>query len=390
MTDRLLERVRSRLVASQAEATPAEVARALRAESVVLGDGAVLDLVQSLRRDLVGAGPLQQLLDDPAVTDVLVNGPQAVWVDRGLGLEPTDVRFATDADARRLAQRLAAAAGRRLDDATPYVDARLADGTRMHAVIEPVATDGTLISLRVPRRRAFTLDDLVAVGTIDRAGAAWLRALVDGRLAFLVTGGTGTGKTTILAMLLGLVPTHERIVMVEDAAELQPDHPHAVRLQARMPNVEGVGRITLRDLVRQSLRMRPDRIVVGEVRGAEVVDLLSALNTGHEGGSGTLHANSATDVPARLEALGLTAGLERHAVHALVAAGLDAIVHLQREPGGGRVVEGLHVLQRGADGLVHTLPALTRQGGMLRAQPAIEVLVGRLVQAGAAVPTATS
>ena len=190
---------------------------------------------------------------------------------------------------------------------------------------------GTLISLRIPQRSAFTLDDLVERGTIDDAGADVLRAMIAARLAFLVSGGTGSGKTTVLSSLLGLMPPHQRLVIVEDSTELDPDHPHVVRMQARTANVEGAGVVSLRDLVRQALRMRPDRLVLGEVRGAEVVDLLAAMNTGHEGGAGTVHANSAADVPARLEALGLTAGLDRLAVHALIGAGIDAVLHLGRD-----------------------------------------------------------
>lgn len=387
MSQPLVDRVRTRLVAGRADATPARVASALRAEGIVLGDEAVLGLVEALRRELIGAGPLQSLLQQPDITDVLVNGPHAVWVDRGRGMERTDVTFASDADVRRLAQRLAAAIGRRLDDATPFVDARMADGTRLHAVIPPIAIDGTVISLRVPRRQAFTLEDLVALGSIDAGGAAWLRAMVSGKLAFVITGGTGTGKTTILSSLLGLVPHHERIVMVEDSAELLPDHPHVVRLQARMANIEGSGAVTMRDLVRQSLRMRPDRIVVGEVRGAEVVDLLAALNTGHEGGCGTLHANSAADVPARLEALGVTAGLDRIAVHALVGAGLDAVVHLRRESGGGRVVEGIYVLERDEHSMVRAAPALLRRQGRMIADEGLAVITKRLTQAGVEPPS---
>ena len=194
--------------------------------------------------------------------------------------------------------QLAASAGRRLDEACPFVDARLAGGARLHCVLPPVAVNGTLISIRVPRRRAFSLDDLIARDTMDESTAGWLTAIIRGRLAFLVCGGTGSGKTTILSTMLGLVPEAERLVVVEDSTELTPRHPHVVSLQARTSNVEGSGAVTLRDLVRQALRMRPDRIVVGEVRGAEVVELLASMNTGHEGGCGTIHANSAADVPA--------------------------------------------------------------------------------------------
>ncbi len=365
MTTSLVDRVRSRLVAHQSDATPARVVAALRAEGLVLGDDAVLDLVQSLRQDLVGAGPLEPLLREPGVTDVIVNGPAEVWVDRGNGLQRTEVRFGSDSEVRRLAQRLAASAGRRLDEASPFVDARMPDGSRLHCVIPPIATAGTLVSLRIPHRVAFTLDDLIAHGSIDESGAEWLRAIIAGRLAFLICGGTGSGKTTVLSTLLGLVPQQERIVIVEDSSELAPDHAHCVSMQARPANVEGAGVVSLRDLVRQALRMRPDRIVVGEVRGAEVVDLLGAMNTGHEGGCGTIHANSAGAVPARLEALGLMAGLDRLAVHALVAAGVDAVIHLGRSPDGHRFVAGVHVLTRDDAGFVHTAAALTRRGHAL-------------------------
>ena len=386
MSQPLVDRVRARLVAGQADATPGRVASALRAEGIVLGDEAVLSLVETLRRELVGAGPLETLLQEGDVTDVLVNGPDAVWIDRGKGLERAAVGFGSDGEVRRLAQRLAAAVGRRLDDATPYVDARLVDGTRLHAVIAPIAIDGTVISLRVPRRQAFTLPDLVRMGSIDEFGAAWLRALVEARLAFIVSGGTGTGKTTILSSLLGLVPLNERIVLVEDSAELLPDHPHVVRLQSRLANIEGVGAITMRELVRQSLRMRPDRIVVGEVRGPEIVELLSALNTGHEGGCGTIHANSADDVPARIEALGLTAGLDRIAVHALLGAGLDVIVHLKRERSGQRVVSGIHCLSRDGHGFVHAHPALRRRDGAMAVDPGLVGLAERVERAGVPAP----
>lgn len=381
MRPSLLERVRTRLAEGDGHATPGQVAEALRAEGVVLGDDAILDLVRTLRHDLVGAGPLEPLLRQPGVTDVVVNGRAAVWVDCGHGLERVEVTFASDDDVRRLAQRLAASVGRRLDDAAPYVDARLPSGVRLHCVLPPVSADGPLISLRIPAPASLTLDDLVARGTVDAAGADILRRIIEQRLAFLVSGGTGCGKTTVLSALLGLVPVDHRIVIVEDSTELAPNHPHAVRLQSRVPNVEGAGTVTMRDLVRQALRMRPDRLVVGEVRGAEVVDLLAAMNTGHEGGAGTVHANSAADVPARLEALGLTAGLGRDALHALMAAGLDAVVHLARSPESGRVVAGIHVLERGRDGLVRSLPALVRAGTALVPGPAADRLLDRIGRA---------
>jgi pilus assembly protein CpaF len=374
----LVERVRSRLIASAADPTPARVAEALRDEGLLLGDESLMTLVGELRSELAGAGPLEALMADDRVSDVLVNAPDSVWVDRGSGLQRVEVVFADEPAVRRLAQRLAALAGRRLDDASPYVDARLPDGARLHAVIPPVAPRGTCISIRVPRKRGFTLTDLVRFEALPEVGAEWLRRVVDRRLAFLVSGGTGAGKTTLLSTLLSLAPPADRLLVVEDSSELEPRHPHVVRLESRPPNVEGVGAVTLRDLVRQALRMRPDRLVLGEVRGAEVVDLLAALNTGHEGGCGTLHANSAADVPARLEALALAAGLPREALHAQVAAGLDAVIHVDRTSSGHRLVKEICVLASGEDHLVRAVPALRFHRGAVEEGPGLPWLASRL------------
>lgn len=350
----LLSRVRERLAREGGPPTPGRVAAALRDEGGGLrGDVEVLAVLRALQSEIVGAGPLEPLLADPEVTDVLVNGPEEVWIDRGAGLERVNVRFTDETAVRRLAVRLAAPTGRRLDDAQPWVDARLPGGVRLHAVLPPVSPRGTCLSLRVPRRQVFDLAELVSSGTVPDDGAALLARLIASRTAFLVSGGTGTGKTTLLSALLSLVDPGDRLLLVEDAGELAPSHPHIVRLEARPPNVEGAGAVSLRDLVRQALRMRPDRLVVGEVRGAEVVDLLAALNTGHEGGCGTLHANSAADVPARLEALAAVAGLARDALHSQLASGLRVAVHLARAPGGGpRRVGELCLLRRGIDGFV--------------------------------------
>jgi pilus assembly protein CpaF len=353
----LLDGVRRWLAESGAEPTPARVAQALRDQGRVLGDAEVLWAAQQLRSELVGSGPLEPLLADPSVTDVLVSAPDRVWVDRGGGLELTGVRFPDASAVRRLAQRLAAVAGRRLDDARPWADARLPDGTRLHAVLPPVAVGCACLSLRVVRPRAFTLDELVAAGTVPPGGDRILRALLEARLSFLVSGGTGSGKTTLLSALLGLAGPDERLVLAEDSAELRPDHPHVVRLETRPANQEGAGLVTLEDLVRQALRMRPDRLVVGEVRGSEVVHLLAALNTGHDG-SGTVHANAAADVPARLEALGTAAGLDRLALHSQVAAALSVVLHLARDRSGRRRIAEVHVLERAPSGLVRTVPAL--------------------------------
>ncbi|HET6739759.1 MAG TPA: TadA family conjugal transfer-associated ATPase [Kribbella sp.] len=355
----LLDRVRGTLALTGAEPTPVHVAAALRADGTICGDAMVLAVVTALRREALGAGPLDSLLAEPGVTDILVNGPDEVYIDRGRGLEFIAIRTGDEQAIRRLATRLAAAAGRRLDDSTPYVDVRLSDGTRFHAILAPIAAPGTCLSLRVPSRKVFTLDDLIALGAVPPAGADILHDLLDSRLAFLISGGTGTGKTTLLNSLLSLANPAERLVLVEDANELRPNHPHVVRLEARPPNVEGAGEISLRDLVRQALRMRPDRLVIGEVRGAEVVDLLTALNTGHEGGCGTIHANSASDVPARLEALGALAGLSQAAVHSQAASALHAVVHLTRTPAGHRRIAEIQTLTKSPDGPLTTYPAVT-------------------------------
>jgi pilus assembly protein CpaF len=374
----LVEDVREHLAREPGPLTPHRVADALRASGRPVGDATVLAVHEALRRDVLGAGPLEPLLRLPDVTDVLVNGPDAVYVDRGSGLERTEVTFTDDAAVRRLAQRLAAAGGRRLDDSVPHVDVRLADGTRFHAVLAPLARPGTVLSLRVPHQRVLSLDELVAAGTVNDQGARLLRSLVSRRLAFLVSGGTGSGKTTLLNSLLSLVPSDERLVLVEDASELRPDHPHVVGLEARPPNIEGAGEVTLRTLVRQALRMRPDRLVVGEVRGAEVVELMAALNTGHEGGCGTIHANSARDVPARVEALALAAGLGREAAHSQLLAGLDAVLHLGRDHDGHRVLREVAVPSRRTDGLADLLTAVSFRDGEEVTGPGEADLVARL------------
>jgi pilus assembly protein CpaF len=377
-------RVRQHLTADGTEPTPAAVVSAVRREpaAAVLGDTTVRRLADRVHDHLVGAGPLAPLLADPDVTDVLVNGVD-VWVDRGAGLQRAAVRIDDPDEVRRLAQRLAAGCGRRLDDGQPYADARLPDGTRLHAVLPPVATTGPYLSLRTFRQRPFTLDELVRQGAVWPTVAPVLTAVVAARLAYLVTGGTGSGKTTMLSTLLGLVPPTERIVLVEDAAELRPVHPHVVALQARTSNVEGAGAIGLTDLVREALRMRPDRLVVGECRGAEIVDLLGALNTGHEGGAGTLHANTPADVPARLEALGMLGGLPRAALHAQVLAALQVVLQVRRGDE-GRFLESISVLlPSGHDRLATVVPAWQRGHGP---GPAAEALAQLIASRGLPVP----
>ena len=338
--------------------TPADVAGALRGLGVVVSDHVMLETMDALRRHSVGAGPLEHLLQLPGVTDVLVNGTQGVFIDRGQGLERTELVMFDDEQVRRLAIRLATSAGRRLDDSQPFVDGRLADGTRLHAVLAPLASPGTCLSLRVPASSGLTLAQLMEQGSLSSQAHQILTGLMSHKVPFLISGGTGSGKTTLLAAMLGVVPETERIVVVEDARELAPDHPHCIALEARPPNTEGAGAITLTALVRQALRMRPDRIVLGEVRGGELCDMLTALNTGHEGGCGTVHANSPADVPARLEALAALGGLGREACHAQLASALRVAVHVRRWPDGSRGVAEVGLFRRGTEGWVGVVPAV--------------------------------
>jgi pilus assembly protein CpaF len=366
----LIERVRERLAAESAPLRPSVVAAAIRAESGgVLGDTEVLSTLRMLQTELTGFGILEPLLRAEGTTDVLVTAPDAVWIDDGNGLRRSSIQFADEGAVRRLAQRLALSVGRRLDEAQPWVDGQLSGLTggqftvRLHAVLSPIASGGTCLSLRVLRPATQDLATLTRAGAIAEEVRALLDGIIMARLAFLVSGGTGAGKTTLLAAVLGEVAAGERIICVEDAAELEPRHPHVVKLVARCPNVEGVGEVTVRDLVRQALRMRPDRIIVGEVRGAEVVDLLAALNTGHDGGAGTVHANNLAEVPARLEALAALGGLDRYALHSQLAAAVQVLLHVGRDRNGHRRLGEIGVLQRDSTGLVATATAWNADTG---------------------------
>ncbi|WP_347955354.1 TadA family conjugal transfer-associated ATPase [Gordonia aichiensis] len=380
----LLDRVRRRLAAEAGGQAPgpAVIAEAIRAESGgLLGDTDLLAALRYLQTEMVGVGRLEGLLADPAVTDVLVVGARRVWADRGRGLELTDVEFDDEQGVRRLAARLALSAGRRLDDAQPWVDGRLTGvgrsgfQVRLHAVIPPLAPDGTCISLRVLRSATHDFASLVARGAIGDEVAALVSDVVAARLAFLVVGGTGAGKTTMLSSLLGLVDPAHRILCVEDAPELDPDHPHVVRLVARAANVEGVGEVTVRTLVRQALRMRPDRIVVGEVRGAEVIDLLTALNTGHDGCAGTLHANSIAEVPARMEALAALGGMGRTALHSQLGPAIQVILGVSRDDARHRSLTAIGLVERDGDGLVRVVPVWSRAAGFTDRRARLDDLI---------------
>ena len=335
------------------------VAEVATQERGALGAHRVAETRSALASRVLGAGPLDPWLAEQGVTDIAVNGDGHIWVDRGRGMEAVGERLDAD-DARGLAVRLAGIAGRRLDEASPWVDGQLPSGARLHAMLPPLVDGGPHITIRVPPGEPVSLADLRCREMLPPEWEPVLRALVTRRLAFVVSGGTGAGKTTLLAALLGCIDPVERLLVVEDVRELTVDHPHLVRLEARQANVEGVGEVTLTTLVRQALRMRPDRIVVGEVRGAEVRELLAALNTGHEGGCGTVHANAPADVVARFEALGALARLTPEAVRAQLAAAIDVVVHVTRERGVRRVASVAALFRR--DGDPGIVPALEWDG----------------------------
>ncbi len=344
-----------------------------REETSALGTRRVATSARDLSARVLGAGPLEGWLAEPAVTDVLVNGDGRIWVDRGHGMECVGERLGTD-QVRHLAVRLAGVAGRRLDESSPWVDGQLPDGSRLHAVLPPLVAGGAHITIRVPARSHPSLADLAAAGMFPAGWVRLLSAVVQRRRSFVVSGGTGAGKTTLLAALLGCVPPAERLVLVEDVRELHVAHPHVVRLEARRPNVEGVGDVGLTVLLRQALRMRPDRIVVGEVRGEEVRELLAALNTGHEGGCGTLHANAAEDVVARFEALGALAGLNRAAVGVQLGAAVQLVLHVSRSSGVRRL-ESIGVLDRTGE-TPDVLPAAHWRGQLVARGPGWDRLRG--------------
>lgn len=342
-------------------------------------------LLDRVRTIAEGAGPeLARVLADPRTTDVLLNSAQA-WVDRGRGLEPIASPAESEEEARALAVRLAAACGKRLDDASPIVDGSLPGGIRLHAVLPAPSASGTLISLRTMRASGLGLADMERGGSVAPEIARVLRALVEARANVLVSGATGAGKTTLLAALLSLVPADERIVCIEEVPELAPVHPHVVSLVERRANVQGRGAIPLSDLVRAAMRMRPDRLVLGECRGPEVRDVLLALNTGHDGGWATIHANGAEDVPARLHALGALAGMSEAAVAAQAVAALDAVVHMRRAPsrsgedeGPGRWVAEVAILTRSGSELRCDLAIRASREGKRVHGPAWESLARRL------------
>jgi pilus assembly protein CpaF len=346
----LASRLRSQLVerrradaagGRKAEEDFADSVQALVSEqAAILPAGEREQVAERIIRDSVGLGPLEVLLADPAVEEVMVNGPERVYVERRGLLEPTDVAFESEEELRNAIERILAPLGRRVDELSPMVDARLADGSRVNVVIPPLAIDGPSLSIRRFGVSRPGPDELVSLGTLTPEQREQLEGAVADRRSVLVSGGTGSGKTTLLNALSSFVDPDERVVTIEDAAELRLQQPHVVRLESRPAGVEGKGEVTIRDLLRNALRMRPDRIVIGEVRGVEALDLLTALNTGHEGALSTVHANSPADALRRLETLALMAGvgLPHEAIAEQVRRGIDVVVHLQRQPDGSRRV----------------------------------------------------
>jgi pilus assembly protein CpaF len=297
-------------------------------------------LLEDLTDDVLGNGPIERLLADDTITEVMINGPHEVWIERAGRISRSSVRFADDEHLRRIINKIVNQIGRRVDESSPMVDARLPDGSRVNAVLPPVSLSGPLVTIRKFGRERLTMDDMVRLGTITPDAVEFLDACLHAKLNVLIAGGTGSGKTTMLNALSASIPSSERIVTIEDAAELKLNQEHVLRLESRPPNIEGEGEIRIRELVRNSLRMRPDRIIVGEVRGAEALDMLQAMNTGHDGSMCTVHANSTRDALARIETMVLMAGFDLpvKAIRQQVASALDLIVHLERLPDGARRV----------------------------------------------------
>ncbi|MFQ5947587.1 MAG: CpaF family protein [Acidimicrobiia bacterium] len=376
-------------------------------EKVMSDDGTPLSatererIIGEISRDILGYGPIQPFLNDPTVTEIMVNAEEAIFVERDGRLHRTRARFLAEEHLRRVIERIVSLVGRRIDESSPMVDARLPDGSRVNAIIPPLAVDGPAITIRKFSRDPYQVDDLIEFGTMTGGMAKLLQSCVEGRLNILITGGTGTGKTTLLNVLSSFVPSEQRIVTIEDAVELRLHQEHVVRLESRPPNIEGKGEVTVRDLVRNALRMRPDRIIVGEVRGAEALDMLQAMNTGHDGSLSTLHANSPRDGISRLETMVLMAGMDLpiQAVREYIASAVGLIVHLTRLNDGSRRIT--HVTEvSGMEGQVVTLQDIFvfdysagvdgdgRHRGMVRPTGIRPNFAGRLADLGIPVPGA--
>jgi pilus assembly protein CpaF len=367
-----------------ADGAPARIAALVEREGALLSEVERGELRRRVAERAFGLGPLEPLLADPTVDEVMVNGPGSVWVERAGQIEPAAVAFDSVADLRHAIERILAPLGRRVDEASPLCDARLPDGSRVNVVIPPLALDGPVLTIRRFRRSGFGPEDLVEAGTIDAPLHDFLRACVGARLTLLVSGGTGSGKTTTLGALSSFIPDGERIVTIEDAAELQLRQPHVVRLEARPASLEGRGEVTIRRLVRNALRMRPDRIVVGEVRGGEALDMLGAMSSGHDGSLSTVHAGSPEEALRRVETLALMAdvALPHAAIREQVAGAIDVVVHQRREADGPRRVVAVSAVERVAGGVgARELYGLRAGRGVWRL-PLPDELAARVTAAG--------
>ncbi len=354
-----------------------ELDEILAAEATQLSPAERRHLVGSIGADILGLGPIEPFLVDPTVTEVMVNGDDAIYVERGGRLHLTEARFMTHQHVRQVIERIVAAVGRRIDESSPLVDARLPDGSRVNAIIPPLAVDGPMLTIRKFAQTALAAADLVQAGTLSPEAVEFLDHSVRSRRNILISGGTGSGKTTLLNVVSSFIPEEERIVTIEDSVELRLHQRHVVRLEARPPNVEGRGQISIRQLVHNSLRMRPDRIVIGEVRGGEALDMLQAMNTGHEGSLSTLHANSPRDALSRLETMVLMAGLDLPArsIREQIASALDLVVHLSRMGDGSRrVTEIAEVMGMEGEGItLSTVFALDRDAAPHAPGPAADL-----------------
>jgi pilus assembly protein CpaF len=404
---RIFERLLKVLDLSMLGALGEEEARAQVREvtnRLLLEESAPLSLAQRqfvtrrIEDEVMGHGPLEPLLFDPSISDILVNGPRQVYVERFGKLEPTEVQFNDDAHLMNIIDRIVSAVGRRVDESSPMVDARLKDGSRVNVIIPPLALDGPMMSIRRFRVELLSVADLIRLGTIDDSLAKVLSAIVRGRMNVVISGGTGTGKTTLLNILSGYVPASERIITIEDSAELQLQQPHVVRLETRPPNIEGKGGVSQRDLVRNALRMRPDRIIVGEVRGAEALDMLQAMNTGHDGSLTTIHANSPRDALGRIETMVSMTGITFpiRALRAQMASAINIVLQIARDEDGRRRLVSLQEVN-GMEGDVITMSeifAFERTGvdkegnvlGQLRATGVVPAFQRRLARRGIELP----
>jgi len=375
--------------------------RLMQDESALLNADQRTRVIQRIEDEVLGLGPLELLLKDSTISDILVNGPKQIYVERRGKLELTDVTFKDDRHLMNIIDRIVSGVGRRIDESSPMVDARLKDGSRVNAIIPPLALDGPTLSIRRFSADMLTMEKLIEFGSVTKEIAVVLEAIVVGRLNVLVSGGTGSGKTTMLNVLSGFIPVDERIVTIEDSAELQLQQPHVVRLETRPPNIENKGEITARDLVKNSLRMRPERIIVGEVRGAEALDMLQAMNTGHDGSLTTIHANSARDALSRVETMVSMTGISfpMKTLRAQISSAIDVVVQIERQEDGHRQLTSLQEID-GMEGDIITMSELftfERQGldaegnvlGSLRATGVIPSFHKKLARKGIEIPVET-